>query len=361
MFMKIIDRYIAKEFIKFTLAALLVFTSLYVAVDVLSTMWQFNDVSSDILTSYYLYQVPLVVQKMIPVAALVATIFTISVLSRNSELVALFSTGMSLARITLPIMVLTAGIAVGSFFLSDKLIPAFSKKRNYLYYVYIKKNPGMYYTVKTDKIWYKSKDLIYNIKSLNPDKGVVQGLTLYYFDEKFHLMQMVKAKEARYEGKNWNLEKGTVTLFEENSSFPLTQSFDTKTITLDETPTDIQDLQNSADVMRAGELRRYIQKNKEAGLETASYEVSYHGKFSFAFTPFVMAFLGIPFSVANRRSGGFALNVIFVFGLVFTYWILLSTSMTMGSHGRFPPLMAAWAPNLIMMTFGLFALIKLRR
>ena len=107
----IVDRYIAKEFFKYFLASVLVFTTLYVAVDMLSTVWQLKADSWTVWV-YYLYQLPSVIYRMTPVSCLMATIFTVSTLSRSNELIALFGSGMSLARVTAPILVMAVLIAV---------------------------------------------------------------------------------------------------------------------------------------------------------------------------------------------------------------------------------------------------------
>ncbi len=356
----IIDRYIAGEFIKYFLGALVVFTTLFLAVEMLSSVWELK-ASSALIWKYYLLSLPTILYRMTPVSALMGTIFTVSVLGRNNELVALFSSGISLARATAPIIAMSVLITISSFIVSDKLIPPFTKKMNYVKSVEIKKNPSLYYTVKTNKIWYRSKDLIYNIKTFNPEKKAVEGLTIYYFDPEFNLTQVTTAKIAHFEGKNWTLKDGTVTLFPTSSSFPITSPFKEKLITLDEGPADIQDIGTDQDVMTVGELRKYIQKNKEAGLDTVQYEVTYHNKFSFAFISVVMAFLGIPFSVSKARSGGFALNVGICLGFVFAYWTLVSIFLSLGKHGTIPPAISAWTPNALMLVVAVYFLLRLKR
>jgi lipopolysaccharide export system permease protein len=241
------------------------------------------------------------------------------------------------------------------------LVPPSTKKRNYIYYVEIKKTPSLYYTIKTNKIWYRSKDLIYNIKTFNPETNTVQGLSIYYFDPAWKLIQLITAKEAHYQGANWILKNGTVTLFAEDSSFPLTENFLEKAITLDERPTDIENVENNAEVMTVNELRQYIKKNKEAALDTVRYEVAYHSKFSFAFVSFVMAFLGIPFSVSKDKSGSFAMNVGITLGIVFVYYILMSVGMSFGARGTLTPVIAAWAPNVMMLGVAIFFLLRLKK
>jgi lipopolysaccharide export system permease protein len=149
----------------------------------------------------------------------------------------------------------------------------------------------------------------------------------------------------------------------------MSEKFQTKTITLDETPTDMNGIHNSqdlgavgvGDVMTVGELRRYIKKNKEAALDTNRYEVAYYSKFAFSFVCFVMAFLGIPFSVAKERSGGFAINVGVCFFLVFVYWTLVSIGLSLGNHGTLSPFLAAWMPNAIMLGVAVHFLLRLKR
>jgi lipopolysaccharide export system permease protein len=356
----IIDRYITKEYLKYFLASLLVFSTLFLAVDMLSKIWQLKAESST-LWSYFIYEIPMIAYQMTPVSCLMATIFTISFLSRSNELVALFSAGISLARVSLPILIITAFIGVCSFFVSDKLVPVFTRKQNYVLYVEIKKRPDQYYTVKTNKIWYRNKDLIYNIKTFNAEKGLVQGLTIYYFNSSWHLVQLITAEEARFLDSKWMLKNGTVTLFADENSFPLSQNFQEKTITLDDRPGDIQDIDIDSNVMTVGELRRYIKKNKESGLDTTRYEVAYHGKFSFAFVSFVMAFLGIPFSVSKDKSGSFALGVGICLFFVFIYWTMVSIGLSLGSHGTIPPVLAAWLPNAIMLGVSVFFLLRLKK
>ncbi|MBK9294974.1 MAG: LPS export ABC transporter permease LptG [Oligoflexia bacterium] len=356
----IVDRYIVKEFLKYFVATLIVFVTLYTAVDMLTTIWQLK-ADSATLWKFYLYQLPNTISRLIPVACLMGTIFTISMMSRSNELTSLFSAGMSLARITLPILIITVFISVTSFFISNKLVPIFNKKKNYIEFVEIRKQPWRYYTIKTSRIWYRNRDLIYNIRNFNPKGNSVAGLTIYYFSPDWKLMQLTSAQSGILDGQNWKLENGSVTIFDSQHSFPITEHFSKKTITMDEPPIDLQSLEDDKDIMTAADLRNFISKNKELGLDTNRYEMAYHSKFSYAFISFVMAFLGIPFSVTRERSGGFALNVGICFGVVFIYWTLISVFTSLGSSGTLPAFFAAWLPNALMLAVAVKLLMRLKK
>jgi len=357
----LIDKYISKTFLTYFIAGLVVFLTLRLTADATSMTVQYKT-TPDVLFRFYLYSLPQFIYEMIPVACLIATIFCLGVMSRANEITALFSAGMSLARISAPILVMITLISATSFLAGDWLIPFFSKKKTYVEYVEIKKQPGLYSTVKTNKIWYRSGNLLFNIQTLNPEAKKAQGATFYYFDENWNLVQLITAQEVQMRAAGtWELHKGTVTVFVDDSSFPLTKSFKVKVILMNEEVGDLQSTTSTSDTQRVGELSRFIKKNKEAGLDTIRYEVDLQAKYSFAFAGFVMSFLSIPFSVGRARSGSWAFGVGICLGLAFLYWTLYSSGLTLGRHGAIPPWVAAWAPNGIMLLTGMFFLLKLRR
>lgn len=356
-----IDRYITGLFWGYFIGGLLVFVTIFLAVDAMSLLVQYKDVAASSLLKYYGYSTPEIVYRMMPVACLLATVFTISTLNRSNELVALFSVGMSLLRITLPILISVTVISVGVLFLSDRILPNFSREKVTVLDGEIKKKKTLSSTVKNERIWYRSKDNIFNIKTLNEQTHKAQGLTLYYFNSKWQLIQMITAKEVDLLGENWKLTDGSVTLFAEDSSFPLTSTFKEKTVVMGEDATDLSSMGSPSDVLSLSELSTYIKKNKEAGLDTVRYEVSYHSKYGFAFAALVMSLLGIPFSVGKARSGGIMVNVGICLGLVFVYWIFYSSALTLGNHGQLPPIIAAWLPNFVVGALAAHFIVKSKK
>jgi len=381
-----IDRYIAKHFIGFFLGGILVFLTVFLAIDVLSTYVSYPSATADTLVKYYLFYVPDLFQKMIPVSCLLGTILCLSSLNKSNELIALFAAGYSLLRISMPILVLVTFLSGLSFVLSDRIIPSLNRQKNYIYYHDIKKNPGMFSIVKTNRIWYRSKNEIFNIKTLNVEGTKAQGLTLYTFDDNWNLQRMITAddvdlkvegsaaamapsdsinsdtpKPERRDQYQWSLKNGTVTVFYKDSNFPMTSTFKNKTIVMNEEAQDLQSSGQTSEMLTQKELSKFIEKNKEAGLDTIRYEVDYQAKIAFAFAGLVMTMLGIPFSVSRGRSGGVMLQIGICIGLVFLYWIFYNSCITLGNHGHLPPIMAAWIPNLVMIGLGFVLISKTKK
>ncbi len=356
----LIDRYIAKMFFAYFLGGLVVFLTLYIAVDFMSNMVRFQAPPASLI-QYYILSTPALVYQLIPVACLLATVLALSTLNRNNELIALFSAGMSLARISSPILLLVILISGLSFWMGDKVIPVVNQKKNYVMYVDIRKQPGLYSTVKTNRIWYRSGDILFNIKVLQPEKKHAQGITLYYFDSSWHLGQIIQANDVDMLGPQWKLTNGSVTLFATETASPIVQKFDSKNIVMSEDIGDLQDSSKSSDVLSLKELSRFIQKNKEAGLDTQRYEVDYQSKFGFAFAAFVMSFIGIPFSVGKGRSGSRTFSFGMCIGLTFIYYAAYTSGITLGQQGAISPFLAAWVPNILMLTFSFIFLLRLKR
>jgi lipopolysaccharide export system permease protein len=353
----IIDRYIAKNFIIYFMSALAVFLVLFVAVDYLSNMSSYP-VDGVVIRNYYLFSSPQILYQMFPISAVVAAVFTISSLNKNSELVALFSMGMSLARVSAPVLVLVSLLGSMAFVASDKVLPKFQEKKDYTYWVEVRKRPGMFTTVKTDRIWYRSGNILFNIKSLGRAGTDAQGATFYYFDSNWQMVQMIMADRIAMDGQKWLLKQGKIHLFPAESSFPLIETFEEKLVQIDEELTDIQTDTSSADRLGLSELKRFIEKNKDAGVDTLQFEVSYHSKYAYAFTGLVLVLLSIPFCVKRGRSASLVANLGVCIGLIFLFWILYSSFQTLAKFGSLPPILGAWAANLLLGGLSIYLIAK---
>lgn len=355
----LVDRYIAKSFLTYFISGLVVFLTLFFVIDFLTQMMRF-DVSLSTLGQYYAVYLFEILYQFLPVAAMVGVVFTLSTLNKSRELTALFSLGMSLTRVLAPILVLISLLVGLSFFIGDQVIPVTKQKRDYIYLVEMKKQPWLFSTVKTNKIWYRSDNIIFNIKLLEGENRKAHGVTFYYFSPEWKLQQMITAKEAKIQTGGWELLGGTLTLFVDELNTPLIKTFESKKIPMNEELSDIQTTSNASDFLSFKQLGRYIDKNKEAGLNMTSFEVDYHNKLSFPFTILVMALLGVPFVISHQRSGGMAKNIGLIMVMTFGFWVVYSSSMSLGRHGQLPPLVATWGPNFVMIALTYFS-FRLKR
>ena len=129
--MKIIDRYLIREFLKTMLLALVSFVLLFILVDVFEKLDIFIDAKAKawMVAFYYLYQIPYILVLTLPVAMLLASMGTISQMSRNYEIVALKSSGISLNRIFMPLLVLGLLVSLLVLGFGETVVPFTNQKR----------------------------------------------------------------------------------------------------------------------------------------------------------------------------------------------------------------------------------------
>ena len=236
--------------------------------------------------------------------------------------------------------------------MEDRGLPIFYKKRTVFYWHEMMKRPDFFLDIKQDKIWYRSKNLIYNLQRFDVSTKTIYGMAVYTFDEDFNLVQVVDAEKALYSPSGWKLMKGTVTVFSGKDPFPLTKQFAEKDMVIAETPKDFLEIDKEVDSLRLKELYQYIQRMKSAGADTKSYEVKFHSKVSTSFIPIVMCVLGIPFSLRGRREGGAAKDLGGCLGITFFYWLFYSVGLSLGTNGALPPMLAAWLPSTIFVVLA---------
>jgi lipopolysaccharide export system permease protein len=79
-------------------------------------------------------------------------------------------------------------------------------------------------------------------------------------------------------------------------------------------------------------------------------------KYSIPFSGLIFVLLGVPLGLRVKR-GSKATGVILSIVLVLLYYILLSTTRSMGRGGMLNPVLAAWAPSIVFGILGVFIMI----
>ena len=357
--MKILDRYIIIEFVRNLLIALLVLVTVFFIADYLRGVWD-AEVSPMVLLKYGLYQLPQIFCQMVPPAAMLGTTVTLSLLNRKNELTAIHASGIGLGHIS--------GLIFGAIFIAccvtlimyDRVVPPLARQRTSYYWKVIKGRNDFSLDIKTTKIWYRSKNYIYNLRVYDKSTSTIQGIGIYFFDNRFHLAQHIEAQTAKYDEKKltWELFDGMLTIFPEDNSFPLSKHFDSKSLSLPETPKDFLEIEKQVDTLRLKDLWAFIRRNKEAGLDTKVYEVDLHSRLAVSFIPLIMGILAIPFSVRPKRQGGLGKDLATAIGWIFSYWLLFSLSLSLGKSGAIIPWLAVWGPCVLFFVAAIFLLIR---
>lgn len=359
--MKILQKYICREFLKILFFTLSAFVLIYLVVDFFARMDTFieEEAAPTLIFLYYLYQVPGVAFQIFPFGILMATLLGLGLLSRNNEITAMKANGISLYRIALPLLILGMLASAFCFIGNEFIVPFTAHRSEDILRTDIYKKPRKIF-IRNYKIWYRSHNAIYNFQVFEPQTNTLEGVTLFQFDDDFRLTRRVDAKRAVWEEGTWHFYDVTTRDFRQGKTIQTTR-FDEKVIPIPETPDVFKEERKDTEEMGYYDLQRYIQKIEMGGYDATRYIVDLYAKLSFPFACVIMVFIGIPFSTKTARSGGIALHVVISIVIGFLYWIILNLSLSLGHSGVLPPQLSAFAPHTLFGLAGVYALISIRQ
>ncbi len=100
-----------------------------------------NQASVSMIARYYLYKAVWIIDQVLPISMLMATLFTLGGMARYLELTALFSSGWSLLKVTRPLIILAIFTVFFSLAWREYILPQANINRNRVWEVEIHKNP----------------------------------------------------------------------------------------------------------------------------------------------------------------------------------------------------------------------------
>jgi len=346
--MTILDRYVTKEFVRLFVFILAIFTSLFLIVEFVERIRMFlsNNALLHQIISYFFFMIPMMVSQTIPASVLLASLLTFSSLSRNSEITAMKSNGISLYRTSLPVLITSALICILAFLNSEFVTPYSNQRADHIVFVEVQKREPIG-TFKQSQLWYKGTNGIYNFKMFDPKTNILQGVTINYLDKNFKLTMRIDAEKAEWRNDHWVFYNLLITKFT-GGEFPSLEWAASKVIGLPEKPSDFNVVQLETEKMGYAELRKYVKKIQAEGYDATRYLVDMHGRIAFTLVSIILAVVGISFSLMkSERSGGIMQSIGFGIIIGFSYWIVHAFAMSLGRSGTITPIISAWFANII--------------
>jgi len=360
---QILDIYIIQGWVFYFLMLLVTFSGIYIIFDFFQLLGDMvrNHASAGVVLDYYRFLLPQVIYLMLPLSILVATLVNFGLLTKSNQITAMKAAGVSLYRISAPVLLVATLLSIGMFFLSDDFLPQTNQQQDALRNQIKGKPPQTFYRPERQWIFGRS-NRIYNYRFFDPDKNVFADLACFEFDPKtFRLTRRIYAARAFWEApiRGWVLENGWVRDFEGDrvdKYFPF--SVDTfKEMT--EEPAYFKKEVRPSEQMSALELRRYIRDLSQSGFDVVRLSIQLYRKFSYPLIAFVVTLIGIPFSFTTGSKGalsGVALSI----GIAILYWSISSLFEAMGNLSQLPPLVAAWSPDVLFGLAGSYLLLRVK-
>jgi len=307
-----------------------------------------NDASLSMILRYYLYKAAWIIDTVLPLAMLMATLFTVGSMARYLELTALFAAGMSLIQVTRPLLIASLLTAVLSFAWREFVLPAANVNRSRVWEVEIHNRPDTARPTR-DIALIGADRRLYFARKYDPTSGVVTDLKILA-TEGPRVVERIDARRAEWDGEHWILQDGTHRVFEQETE--VISNFTRLTVTdLAITPDILYSERVSQEDMNIRQLRVYNRLIRQTGGDPTTSSVDIHFLIAFPLVNVIVVFLGILLASGPRKTtiaSGFGLTVLVSFG----YYLFMNFGRALGHNGAVPPIVAAWTGNVVYTVIG---------
>lgn len=352
--MGVLSRYIAQTWLRLLLLCLSGFVGLYLVIDLIEKIPRYLRTGGDAhdILQYFLFKLPEMISRTATFSILMATLLTLGMLSRDSELVAMRSCGISLLRISLPMLALGFFASTLLLINAELVLPRTYARTEFIEKVKIKKT-GDRVAFKRNNIWFRSKSMILQARLFEPKTQTLSGVVVWTVDGAMNPVSRIDAETAVYGDGRWILHTVASKNFLAGSGYEprTTQSM---LLDLKLKIEDLQVLDGDADNMSIRALNEYAENLKQGGYQAYRYLTLMHTKIASPFAALIMVLIGIPFAMRNSRSGGIALGIGASIGIGFVYFVVNAVLLSYGRSGVLPPMLAAWGANILFMSGGIW-------
>ncbi len=363
---QIVDGYILSNFLFYflvLLASFVAMTEVYNFFELLSFIVK-NSIPLTKVFSYLFFLIPKLIYETLPISVLVAVLVTFGILTRQNEITAFKACGVSVHRLAVPVLAMSAALSAGLFAFDHYYIPEANLRQDALR-AEIKGQPVQTY-LRPDRKWIFGQDplhpRIFYYKYFEASDRSMLGVSVYEINRvSFALTREIGAERARWDPSlgtwvfvnGWsrdvdgvierNVKRFQATTFPEVKERP--------DYFLKEVKQDKQ--------MNYLQLGAYITDLQQSGFDTVKLRVQYHKKFSVPVFALIMAMLSIPFGflIGNRGAmTGIGVSI----AIAMTYWGVSQFFEQLGDVNLLPAAAAAWAPDALFGLAGSYLLLRMR-
>ena len=359
---QLMDSYVLWNFLFYFflwLAAFVAMTEIYNFFNLLGDIVK-NHVPLSRVITYHLFLTPLLIYDTMPIAVLLAVLVTFGVMTKNNEVTAFKACGVSVRRLGMPVLLMSAVLS-GALFLADySWIPQANQVQDAIYNE-IKGRPVQTYLHPNQK-WVIHNSRIFYYRGYDPSEKMMIEPFVFEIDPKtFALSREIIANRARWQTniRQWVWEQGSTRDIEGVNEKNLVNFTVTSFPEITEVPDDFLIAVKQNQQMNYDELAQYVRYLQERGFDTVKLQVQYHKKFAVPVFALIMALISVPFGfmVGNRGAmAGIGVSI----AIAMAYMGVDRLFEQMGNVNYLPASVAAWTPDALFALAGTYLLLRMR-
>lgn len=332
---------------------------LFTLIDMLDHMNSFldNHATAYMIYRYYTFKAVWIVDTVLPIAMLMATLFTVGTMARYLELTALFAAGWSLLKICRPLIIVGIVVTLFSLAWREYVLPQANINRNKVWEVEIHGNPDR--IRPTRQIALTNGDgRLYYARQFDPNSGILTGLKIITYDGA-RITERIDVQRAEWTGSAWTLINGIRRTFTGDDE--TTAVFDRLTardLTVD--PKGFYRDRIRQEDMNIRQLMAYADLVARSGGDPTSAEVDIQFNLAFPLVNLIVVLLGILLASGPRKTtiaSGFGWTLAISFG----YYLFMNFGRSLGHTQTVSPVVAAWSGNILYTVIYAVLFVRARR
>lgn len=345
-----LDRYVLREFLKILVLVILSTAVLFIIVDYTELAGEIseNDVAFDVVISYYRYFFLQIMTWVLPLSVMLGTLVTFGVFSKNNEITAIKANGVSLYRLSLPIIAIGGLVSLISYLLLDFVQPYSNERMAALKNKIKGRETVSTYSEDEQRQWLFGEGRhLFNFLSYDRNKQELSEVQVFEFaPTEFKLTRRIYARTAKWDGSGWWFSGGWIRSFDDSGGSSYTPILKPIRLQYREQPEYFATEVRSPNQMTYAELSRYVANLRRSGYSSDELRVKLYQKTSEPFIALIMTLIALPFAFRVGKRGALY-GVGLALALAFTYWAIFGMFTKFGEVGNLPALMSAWSANIL--------------
>lgn len=356
MRLTIIDRYLLGKYWRTFAGILASCAALLILVEILDNFQDIaeNETPLSKTLAFFVLFLPYKIIEVLPLVAVLASLFSIGMLAHSREMIAITAAGLSPYRVVTPLAISGLLISIVAVLVGEYVVPTTERHARDIRKIYIEGNTKR--ETNTDIFATGVDRRFFVMKEYRTREGVMIEPTIIRLDEETGRVNrrisatsasLIAEKAGINDETNWRLHGMVVHEFNPEGRLISVTSADHPVSLLFEA--DLHkylSAKRKPEEMNATELRGYIHMLEAHGETTGIYRTDFWLKLIFPFATFVFVIAG--FAFAMRAQAG-SLVVGFTFGILYAvaFYFIVATCQAMGHKGVLPPFLSVAMPTAI--------------
>jgi LPS export ABC transporter permease LptG/LPS export ABC transporter permease LptF len=366
VFPRILDEYVVREFLDIFLLVLLGFVLLMLVFTVFELLGDIlrHNIAWSTVGEYLINLTPSMLYLTTPLAVLIAVLVTFGVLNRNSEIIAMKATGISLYRLVIPIVAISAILAASLFLFDEFYLPQANQRQEALRSIIKGRPPQTFLNPEQKWIFGQPRpgepDRIFYYQFFDRDRNEFANLSIFEFDPStFALSRRIFASRASWDqaAGSWRFLNGWQRQIDGASVTGYSEFRQTSFPEIHEDPGYFEKEEKQSQEMNFGQLNRYIGDLTQSGFDTMKLRVALWHKLAWPLMAMVMAVLAIPFALSMGRRGSLE-GVAMAIAVALAYFVVDSLFGALGNVNYLPAALAACSSDILFALIGGYLLLR---